>query len=829
MNQRIIILLSAVFVTLSITLVLPGARGGKKPKVAPPKTPEEFELRVQIESANSDFRDRKRYEQQKDQLANPQWVPLATETDAADIVARRTGLLLADIRKMKDAPNLDAEARALAAVTKRIKAGGGDRVALLAEVCKVRKKIAFSNPLVKGIDKLLFVKRNQTARHICDQYFGVHQRPGGSLFVLSDPFGAKPVLRDLLAGAVVGKGRLKGKTLAGGSVITPDLSYDAKTIMFAYAQPGKGRQWVKERSFHLFKINADGSGLEQLTDGSWNDFDPCFMPNGRIAFVSERRGGFGRCHPRPVPTYTLHSMLPDGSDIIALSYHETNEWNPSINHNGMIVYSRWDYIDRGDCIAHHPWITYPDGRDPRAIHGNYPTKRNARPDAEHHIRAIPGSARYFATAVPHHGQAFGSLIIFDPRVEDDGAMAQVKRFTPEEQFPEVERGSFRRYSTPWPLSEDYVLCAYSPSGIRKRGSYPALYLLDSFGNRVLIHRDAKLICQDPFPLRPRKMPPIIPHKTQNGFPVGHPRQGQTATIKTATIQCMNVYNGQKSWPKNTKIKALRIYQVFPKATIRINKPDIGIGSESLARGVLGTVPVEADGSINFTVPAGKPIYFQALDENGLAVQSMQSATYAHPGETLTCLGCHESRYKASAPSASIKLALKRKPSTLKRDCIGSYPVSYPRLVQPVLDKKCVPCHTKNNNNAKARKKAPILTGEPGSWTRGGYGGGKVIWSKSYIALTTDKNHTEGGPIMGFAFAFSSRPDRRTPTRTTPGQFGSRASKLYAQIKKGHHDLKLTPEELHRITLWLDSNSLFYGAYRDIEAQRKGQRVMPELE
>jgi len=819
MNKRIITLLSAIIVTLSIGL---GVMGAKK-KDAPPKTPHEPELQVQLNIAGTDFRERNRYEQIKDQLANPQWAPLPGEKDAADLVARRTALLLADIRKMNGAPNLSAEARALAAVTKKIKAGGGDRTALLDEVCKVRKKIAFANPLLKGIDKLLFIKRNQSSSHICDQYFGWGQRPGGGLFVLSDPFGSKPTLRNVLENSVVAKGRLKGKKLEGGGFITPDLSYDAKTIMFAYAQPGRGRSWSPERSFHVFKVNVDGSGLEQLTDGKWNDFDPCFMPNGRIAFISERRGGYGRCHPRPVPTYTLHSMLPDGSDIIALSYHETNEWNPSIDHNGMIVYSRWDYIDRGDCIAHHPWITYPDGRDPRAIHGNYPSNRRARPDAEHHIRAIPGSTRYFATAVPHHGQAFGSLIIFDPRVEDDGAMAPIKRFTPEEKFPETEGGS-GRYGTPWPLSENYVICSYSPGGLRDRNNRHALYLVDGFGNRVLIHRDPTIMCQDPIPLRPRKMPPVIPHKTQNGFPAGHPNQGKPASIKTATIQCMNVYNGQKPWPKDTKIKALRVYQIFPKTTVPINRPDIGIGSESLARGVLGTVPVEDDGSVNFTVPSGKLIYFQALDKNGLAVQSMQSVTYTHPGEILTCLGCHESRHKASAPIASIKTALRRKPSDLKPDTAGSYPVSYPILVQPVLDKKCVPCHTKN-----VKKKAPDLTGGPGNWKRGGYGGGTLIWSKSYIALTIDKNYSEGGPQKGFAFAFSGRPPGRTPTRTFPGEFGARGSKLYAHLTKGHHDLKLTKEELHRITLWLDSNSLFYGAYHDIEAQRKGQRVMPTIE
>jgi len=40
------------------------------------------------------------------------------------------------------------------------------------------------------------------------------------------------------------------------------------------------------------------------------------------------------------------------------------------------------------------------------------------------------------------------------------------------------------------------------------------------------------------------------------------------------------------------------------------------------------VPVEADGSAYFEAPVGKPIYFQALDGQGMAVQSMRSVTWS---------------------------------------------------------------------------------------------------------------------------------------------------------------------------------------------------------
>lgn len=754
------------------------------------------------------------------------------DRDPTDVILRRTEALLADIGKLPGSPDLTAHKAALARLKAKAAACNvadpASRKALFLAIAELRRQIAFANPLL-NFKQLLFVKSFLGSSHCCDQFFGNTTRPGGSVYILDDPFGPKPVLRDILAGSSVTNGRLQGKTLSGGSFRTPELSFDGKQLFFAATQCVRGgRSWSPETVYHVFKMKLDGSALTQVTDGSWNDFDPCVLPSGRIAFISERRGGFGRCHPRPVPTYTLHSMNPDGSDIVALSFHETNEWNPSVNHDGMIVYTRWDYIDRGDCIAHHPWLTYADGRDPRALQGNYPVNRRARPDAEMDVRAIPGSPLYVATAAPHHGQSFGSLVILDPRIEDDGAMAPLKRLTPEAKFPEVEGGQ-KSYGTAWPLNENYFLCAYAPpsatgsaGGRRKDSRFHGIYLVDRFGNKELIHEDPAINCMSPLPVVPRACPPMIPHATAVGVP-GAPAKNDGAAIPTSgTVLCVNVYNSRKAWPEGAKIKEIRLIQVYPKATVRVNTPDIGIGSESLARNVLGTAPVFPDGSVQITVPAGKPFYMQALDENGCAIQSMQSATYVHPGERLTCQGCHENAHASPGTPARPPLALQAPAVELSPEVEGSSPVSFPRLVQPVLDRHCVSCHTKNKG------KAPDLSGTPAKWSRPGYGGGSKTWSASYIALTTG-TYTEGDPGKGFAFAFSARPPDRTPTQTTPGAFGARASKLYQMLCKGHHDVKLSPEEMRRITTWLDCNSVFFSAHSELDEQIAGKLVRPELE
>ena len=763
-----------------------------------------------------------------------------TDRDPLDVILRRTESLLADVRRMPKAPDLSKTAAELTDLRVAAEQTALDdkaaRRVLFDQACRVRRQIAFANPLL-DFDSLLFLKRHRSIfNHCCDQFYGITQQPGGGLFALDNPFGARPAVRDVLENAVVTNGRLKGQSLTGGpkrpwklafdgegnlsgeatkggSFLSPDLSYDGKTVAFAYVECEGGRghdhhtdpsrgHWAAGRSYHVFRMNLDGTGLRQLTDGTWNDFDPCFMPSGRIAFISERRGGYLRCG-RTCPTFTVYDMADDGSDIRCLSFHETNEWNPSVNNDGLLVWTRWDYVDRHGCTAHHPWVMTPDGRDPRAVHGNF-SLRHSRPDMELDVRAVPGSRRLVGVAAPHHGQAFGSLILIDPNQPDDDAMSPVRRLTPEIGFPESQGGT-ESYGSPWALSEDYFLCAFEPA-TEARGVY-GLYLVDSLGNRELIYRDPDIACHNPIPATARPRPPVVPEIAQRVAP---------EAAAEATVSIANVYESQQAWPEGTKIKALRVYQVLPMSVpsgapphetgLRIPQ---SLDSVNIARAVLGTVPVEADGSAHFTVPARRELFFQALDENGLAVTSMRSATQLQPGETLTCQGCHEPRPNAPRAQTTASLALRRAPSSLQPDVDGTNPFSYPRLVQPVLERNCVACH------AKSPDKAPRLDAEP-------LPHGRSRYFASYLSLA---------PKFGF-YNYGGRDWADAKWyRTTPGQFGAHASKLYALLQAGHHDVKLSPEDLHCLTVWLDSCSLFYGVYEKEggEAQLRGEVARPTLQ
>jgi len=749
---------------------------------------------------------------------------LSTDRDPTDIVLRRTVALWNDLKTEVPGHDFSKELDILVEKTKTVDVDDVvARYRLYEEICQLRREIAFTNPLL-NFDEILFVKRHRaTFDHMCDQYYGINSVPGGGIFMLSKPFSESPKLRNILENSIVQNGRLKGQKLENGTFVTPSLSYDAEKLAFAFVECKGDKQhrfhtditrghWDEQDSHHIFTINLDGTDLKQLTDGTWNDFDPCWLPNGRIAFITERRGGYLRCG-RECPNYTLFDMNDDGTLMRCLSYHETNEWNPSVTNDGRILYTRWDYVDRFGCTAHHPWLTTLDGRDARAVHGNY-ALRHSRTDMELACKSIPDSPKFIATAAPHHGQAFGSLVIIDPRVEDDNVMSPVKRVTPDVDFPESQNGA-QVYGTPWPLSEKYYLVVADfniqpgqggQGGTYYRGDY-GIYLVDAFGNRELLYRDPEISALAPIPLVPREMPPVAPQYADMEIehqPYVVPKRGDDAP--TATISIVNVNESWVPLPQDMKIKELRVLQIIPMSVpsgappheVGLREPT-SLDSVVLPRYVLGTVPVEEDGSVHLTVPAEREILFQLIDENGLAVQSMRSATYLQAGEVMVCEGCHEQRHRAPIRSDDVPLAMRRDPSKLVPDVDGSNPFSYPRLVQPVLDKHCVACHDQIGEKAPNLARRPI----------------KNHWYASYVSLVKD---------YGF-YSYGN------PVRTYPESFGAKTSKLYQLLKNGHYDVELSDEEMHRLTLWLDCCSIFYGVYEKEggEAQLRGEYVLPTLE
>ena len=677
---------------------------------------------------------------------------------------------------------------------------------LWRQVHLLRRHVAFRNPLAR-VGPLVFVKRVPSAfSHQLTQYSGRCARPGGGVFVIDAP-GDSMQCRQL-------------GTLPMGSCQHLDVSWDGRRVLFAFCGiDSAGVDWRTNTTqfYHLFEMAADGSELRQLTAGPCDDFAPRYLPNGKILFLSTRRGGFHRCGRGPCPVYTMAVVDADGSNPRVISFHETHEWDPAVLNDGRIIYTRWDYVDRHAVYYQQLWTVRPDGTDVRAFFGN----NTFNPVGIWEARPIPDSNTVMATAGAHHAMTAGSIISLDVRRGIDG-LEPITRLTADALFPESEfpvqhwhatagiseppevpseerRWPGHCYRTPYPLSEDYFLAAYSfdpliGEPLANRPNMFGIYLVDRFGNKELIYRDVGVSSLWPAPLRARRRPPVLPS-------ILNPEEGNEGTFFV-----QNVY---ESWPvlsvDRAVIRSLRILQVLPKTTPNANTPRVGLANASPGKQVLGTVPVEPDGSAYFRAPAGIPVSFQALDENGMAVQTMRSLTYLQPGEHTSCVGCHE--HRTSAPNTRFAtLAGQREPSEIAPGPDGSKPFNYAILVQPVLDRHCVECHL----GPDAEGDVDLSGTSEGQFTA------------SYNALA---------PLVPYS-EWKGTPQTNYEPLTRPDVFGARASRLTALLLDGHEGVGLSAEEMERLATWMDTNALFYGTFDplDQEVQRRGERIAgPALE
>jgi hypothetical protein len=668
-----------------------------------------------------------------------------------------------------------------------------------------QRQLALRNPRL-DFDALLFVKRVPASfNHMSDQYYGWWSKPGGGIYLLRDFAGAAPREECLT--------RSFGE---GGSFLRPTLSYDGRRVLFAWCRhyPALAAETNKldkanvpeDAFYHLFEMNLDGSGVRRLTRGKYDDFDGRYLPDGRIVFLSTRRGqalqvgrataaettrrpdlpdSYVRCGggpERPVAVYTLHTMNGDGTDLCAISPFEMFEWTPEIGRDGTILYSRWDYIDRDNMPYMGLWAMNPDGSNARLVFKNH-TKA---PHCVFEAKPIPGSHRLIFTASAHHAQTMGSLVLLDPAAGMEGA-GPMTRLTPEVPFPEIEGWPVTSYAHPWPLSERFHLVAWGCEGARVPGpggwdrwhavarpaNGMALYLYDAdLRTRELLWLDPDIACGDPIPVRARERPPVV----ASALAPDGPSEGR--------FLLADVTRGLKQ-TKPGDIRALRLVAVPAKTHPTMNFPKLGITADDPGKCVLGTVPVEADGSAHFRVPSGVIVFFQALDARGLAVQTMRTVTHVQPGQTLGCVGCHEDRQQA--PPARMALAASRPAARITPGPEGSWPLRFDRLVQPVLEARCVSCHQPGGRDPAAAKYD--LTADRAYDSLVGYGKPSLrdqVWSA----------YRTGASREGDGIAARS------------------ALRALLDAPGGHYDVRLDAAERERLDTWMDTYAQRLGHFDD---------------
>ena len=708
-------------------------------------------------------------------------------------IVRRGRRLVADLR----AAGVDTRAceRTLGEVAEKEAALPADapeaRKALLLRARWAIRRLALANPLLE-FDRILFVKRVPGSySHMSDQNYGWWSRPGGGLYLLEGFRTGAPRERCLTPG------------LPPGSANNPDLSYDGKRVLFAWCRhyphlAGLANKVEKEKIpedafYHLFEMNVDGTGLRQVTRGRYDDFDARYLPSGEIAFLSTRRGQFVQCsaanamattratlpdsyvrcgggRSRPVAVYTLHVMDARGGNLRALSPFENFEWTPSVAEDGRLLYARWDYVDRDNMPYMSLWSTNPDGTNPQIVYGNF----TRSPHCIFEARGIPGSRKLLFTASGHHSITAGSLVLLDPTRGVEGP-APLTRLTPDVCFPVIVGGPANYYANPYPLSERYFLTAWSHRPISHEGgpnppNALGLYLYDAFGNLELLSRDPEISSVYPLPVRPRGKPRVVaPRVAWNGAQEGR-------------FLLLDVYQGLPGVLRGA-VERLRIVAMPAKTQPEMNSPVLGVTKDDPGKCVLGTVPVEKDGSAYFRVPSGVPVFFQALDGEGKAVQTMRSLTYLQPGETLSCVGCHEGRN--ATPPKSRALAGLHAPSRIAPGPEGSWPLRFDHLVQPLLDRSCVSCHRAGGANPAAA--ALDLTPARAYESLIGYGRPSL---REHVLA----RYREG----------------RSPAGAGPATTSPLLALLCAPA--GHHGVCLDAGDRERLVTWMDTYAQRLGSY-----------------
>jgi hypothetical protein len=717
-------------------------------------------------------------------------------------VIDRGRLLAADLRAAGvDTAQAERELTAAADAMAKLPADAGDpaRRDLYFQARAAVRRLALANPLL-NFDRLLFVKRftQESYPDVCLNHMPWVSRPGGDICVLSRPFDEAP-------GKVAG---LLNGALGPGHVHGVDLWWDADRVVFGYArsrtdQPPDG--WLdrtasfrlrnSEQPTHVFEIplspaavGADNAadpararGIRQLTSGEWSDLDPTYLPSGEVAFVSERCGASLQCNEmdKDETSTNLYAMRGDGSRVRRLTVTKDGDYLPHTLDDGTIGYTRWEYQERGWAQIQSIWTVRPDGTAADALFKQHMNEPWALEDA----RSIPGSSKLVAIATGHHTLPAGPVVVVDPSVGMNSE-AGIAIVTPGVRPPEggmsgrpVPTGGVRDaggcYMTPWPLSEKYFLVSYCYGGQTDRAGY-AIYLIDVFGTKELIYRDPAISCFTPIPVRPRSRPPVLPDVTDPAQPYATCLLTDAAIgvdgIAPSRIRYLRI-GARIPWPyDNTHGGQRYAEKAYPNNWTPVR--------------VIGTVPVEPDGSAKFRVPTDTAVYFTLLDANQMELRRMRSFISFQPGEGRACQGCHETREKSPAPAGN-SMAGRREPSEMVPAPWGPSAVSFLRDVQPILDRHCTRCHA-------------------GLKPTGGVdlSGGLTGWANTAFETIIAKHLVSWSNVQGDA------------SITPPLAQGSHRSKMIAVLAKAPHTerVKLTEADRLRLVMWIDLNAPYHDGF-----------------
>lgn len=483
---------------------------------------------------------------------------------------------------------------------------------------------------------------------------------------------------------------------AGGVIRDPDVSYDGKRILFAWKKSDR------QDDYHLYEMEAATGRVRQLTAGlGFADYEGAYLPDGNIIFNSTRCVQTVDCWWTEVSN--LYICDKNGRYMRRVGFDQVHTNYPTVTDDGRVLYTRWEYNDRGQIFPQPLFQMNPDGTGQTEAYGN----NSWFPTTIMHARGIPGTQKILAVLSGHHNLQRGKLAVLDPSVGTQEATGAVL-VAPIRETKAVRVDAYgqdgEQFQYPYPVTETQFLVTYRPQGVRNRqnGRWFGIYFIDMDGRRELLATDARISCQQPVPLARRPVSPLRPSTVD-----------YRKTTGVYYVRDVYAGGGLKGVARGT-VKRLRVVTMeFRAAGIGENYSN-GPAGGALAstpvaidnaawdvKVVLGSVPVHQDGSAMFVVPARTPVYFQLLDANDSVVQSMRSWSTLQPGETFSCVGCHEAKNDASPAEGYVSQAVRQGAVALKPFYGPARGFSFPKEIQPILDKHCIRCH----NDRSARIKA----------------------------------------------------------------------------------------------------------------------------
>ena len=743
--------------------------------------------------------------------------------------------------------------------------GAASREALLAvyrEACEARRRQRLA-PYAVQLRHVVFTKHfDMGGSHyaytegLSDAQAERHFRPGGGLFLLEmqPTTSVWPRVRTLLDAG------------GDGVIRDPDVSFDGRRVLLAWKKSDR------QDDYHLYELSvtADANGAaraagppRQLTGGlGFADYEGCYLPAGGIVFNSTRCVQTVDCWWTEVSN--LYTCDGDGRFLRRVSYDQVHTNFPAVTPDGRVIYTRWDYNDRGQIYPQGLFQMNPDGTAQTEAYGN----NSWFPTTLLHARAIGGTGRYVAIATGHHTRQNGWLCTVDPqRGRQENAGVQLVAPLRETPAVRIDRygQSGDQFQYPYPLVGEAVassaidgpgrvafLVAMKPAAA-PRGANFGIYWVDVAGRRELLAADEKISCNQPVPLAPRP----VPHRRPD---LRDYRRGDGVVY----LQDVHAGPGLAGVPRGA-IRALRVVALEFRAAGVDNNGNRGPAGSALVstpvsingswdvKVVLGEAGVQADGSACFIVPAHTPVYFQAIDANGCAAQTMRSWVTLQPGESVSCAGCHEDKNTAP-PVHAATLAMRSGPQELDRTFGRPRGFSFQREIQPTLDRHCVKCHHLAPKQPPPRPKAARHKGaypqdpfaKSGAAKRPGgparladeprrpreepagsspdatdilsafsLKGAPGEWSHSYRALADPK-------VCSWISAQSE------PAMLPPYHAGAARSKLVAMLAAGHvgrdgkRRVNLSAAEMARLACWIDLLVPCFGDYTERKLSAPGK-------